>query len=208
MAGFIDMAVTPNYGWPVPVATDYVKDGYAAIADLGDAIDATVFALPAGSLALVKSQVVGSAVASVTVTDAFSATYDNYLISYSGGVGSVAGYIRTQLAVGGTVTATAYYEGANYANYAGGGGYIVNNNTTSWENLGFVQSTLAIMNIDLLSPYLAKKTSVQFSTPADSLAYAGAGYQNSLTQFDSFKIFPQSGTLTGGTIRVYGYQNS
>jgi hypothetical protein len=45
MAGLIDMAVTPNYGWPVPVATDYVKDGYAAIADLGDAIDATVFGL-------------------------------------------------------------------------------------------------------------------------------------------------------------------
>ena len=41
------MAVTPNYSWPIPVATDLVKDGYQAIADLGDAIDATVFALAA-----------------------------------------------------------------------------------------------------------------------------------------------------------------
>jgi hypothetical protein len=38
------MATTPNYGWPIPVATDYVKDGYANIADLGDAIDATFLA--------------------------------------------------------------------------------------------------------------------------------------------------------------------
>jgi len=37
------MAVTPNYSWPVPVDTDYVKDGAEAIKDLGDAIDATVF---------------------------------------------------------------------------------------------------------------------------------------------------------------------
>jgi hypothetical protein len=65
MAGLIDMAVTPNYGWPVPVATDYVKDGYAAIADLGDAIDATVYG-QSSALVLVKSQVIGSAVASVT----------------------------------------------------------------------------------------------------------------------------------------------
>ena len=35
---------TPNYGWPVPTSTDYVKDGATAIEALGDAIDATLFA--------------------------------------------------------------------------------------------------------------------------------------------------------------------
>jgi hypothetical protein len=35
---------TPNYGWPVPTSTDFVKDGATAIEDLGDAIDATVYA--------------------------------------------------------------------------------------------------------------------------------------------------------------------
>jgi hypothetical protein len=34
---------TPNYGWPVPTSTDYVKDGATAIEALGDAIDASVF---------------------------------------------------------------------------------------------------------------------------------------------------------------------
>lgn len=33
---------TPNYGWPVPTSTDYVKDGAVAIENLGDAIDATI----------------------------------------------------------------------------------------------------------------------------------------------------------------------
>jgi len=36
---------TPNYGWPVPTSTDYVKDGATAIESLGDAIDATVYGL-------------------------------------------------------------------------------------------------------------------------------------------------------------------
>jgi hypothetical protein len=40
---------TPNYGWPVPTSTDYVKDGATAIEALGDAIDTTVFGLPSSA---------------------------------------------------------------------------------------------------------------------------------------------------------------
>lgn len=36
------MPTTPNYDWPTPADTDYVKDGAAAIRNLGDAIDTTV----------------------------------------------------------------------------------------------------------------------------------------------------------------------
>ena len=69
---------TPNYGWPVPTSTDYVKDGATAIEALGDAIDATVFGLAAG-LKLINTTTF-SAVSSQSVNDVFSATYDNYKI--------------------------------------------------------------------------------------------------------------------------------
>jgi hypothetical protein len=36
---------TPIYGWPIPTATDLVTNGYAAIADLGDAVENSVYAL-------------------------------------------------------------------------------------------------------------------------------------------------------------------
>lgn len=36
------MATTTNNSWPIPVATDYVKDGWDAIADLGNGIDTSV----------------------------------------------------------------------------------------------------------------------------------------------------------------------
>lgn len=36
------MATTTNNGWAIPSSTDYVKDGYAAIDTLGQAIDTSV----------------------------------------------------------------------------------------------------------------------------------------------------------------------
>lgn len=36
------MGTTTNYGWPTPVSSDYVTDGWDAIKDLGDAIDTTL----------------------------------------------------------------------------------------------------------------------------------------------------------------------
>ena len=39
------MALSPNYGWTEPDDSDFVKDGALAMRTLGDAIDATVFAL-------------------------------------------------------------------------------------------------------------------------------------------------------------------
>jgi hypothetical protein len=38
------MATTPEYNWPTPNDSDFVKDGALAMRDLGDAIDATVYA--------------------------------------------------------------------------------------------------------------------------------------------------------------------
>jgi len=38
------MANSPNYGWPEPNDSDYVKNGAEAMRDLGDAIDSTVYA--------------------------------------------------------------------------------------------------------------------------------------------------------------------
>jgi hypothetical protein len=38
------MATTPEYGWPTPNDSDYVKNGAEAMRNLGDAIDSTVYA--------------------------------------------------------------------------------------------------------------------------------------------------------------------
>jgi hypothetical protein len=39
------LALSPNYNWPEPDNSDFVKDGATDIRALGDAIDSTVYAL-------------------------------------------------------------------------------------------------------------------------------------------------------------------
>jgi hypothetical protein len=39
------MATSPNFGWPEPDDSDFVKDGALAIRDLGNAIDSTVYSI-------------------------------------------------------------------------------------------------------------------------------------------------------------------
>ena len=198
--------VTPNYSWPVPTSTDLVKDGATAIEALGDAIDATVFGLPASGLTLVKSQVIGTTVASVNVTSAFSTTYDNYKIVISGGVASTSQSLALKLGA----TVTGYYSGATYVVYnstspAGK----INNNAASWLSVGFSNTTAINFNVELLNPFLTKNTLLNFilaepRTTGDG--GAGAGFLNDSTSYTDFTITPNTGTLTGGTIYVYGYQ--
>ena len=47
-----------------------------------------------GGLTLVKTEAIGTTVGSVTVTDAFSATYNAYKIIVDGGVGSTTALLQ------------------------------------------------------------------------------------------------------------------
>ena len=73
---------TPNYGWTVPTSTDLVKDGATAIETLGDAIDASMnTALGTKKAGMVLLNTTSfSGVSSGSVSDVFSATYENYRI--------------------------------------------------------------------------------------------------------------------------------
>jgi hypothetical protein len=63
----------------------------------------------APGLVLISTTTIGTTVASVTVSGAFSATYDNYKIIVSGGVGSTNITLRLKLGS----TTTGYYAGVN-----------------------------------------------------------------------------------------------
>jgi len=196
---------TPNYGWPVPTSTDYVKDGATAIEALGDAIDATVFGLGDSALTLIKTQTIGTAVTSVTVTGAFSATYDNYLITIGGGVGTVVDTLNFRLGT----NATNYYgafTGTSLTGTVGGNGA---NNGTSCEVAGHVNTSNIFMNAFIDSPFLTKNSMMFFGGARDTAGYGSSYYELfDTTSYTSFTILAGSGNLTGGTIRVYGFKNS
>jgi hypothetical protein len=162
----------------------------------------------APGLVLVKTQTIGSAVSSVEVTSAFSSTYDNYKIIISGGASSTACELRLQLGA----TTTGYYSLQNRRYYSNGSAENSHtNNGAYFEAAGSGNTNGLNACVELGAPNLAKNTTA--SGPivyVATNAFAGnfSGYVNDTTQYTAFTIITQTGTLTGGTIRVYGYANS
>jgi hypothetical protein len=158
-----------------------------------------------GGLVLVKSQTIGTAVASVTVSDAFSATYDAYKIIATGVGASGNGNVTFQL-TGLTTGYTGNLISSNFASGApGSAGY---SNIASVTHSGGTDSSAMHMNIDIDGPFLAKPTFINCKYVDNSFAGVTTVKQTSSTSATGFTITPAAGTLTGGTIRIYGYANS
>jgi hypothetical protein len=173
------------------------------------------WATPAGGsgLTLVKTQTIGSAVSSVVVTDAFSATYDNYLILLSGGAHSTDNpNIRMQM---GSTTTGYYCNGIQMFSGSTAVNGLAEDNAARW---GFVaRSSTNGLNgaITLISPYLANWTGISFVSSGMKLESSengpqrtGQGFLANTTQYTGFTFDWLYGTATGGTIKIYGYANS
>jgi hypothetical protein len=145
----------------------------------------------------------------INVTDAFNATYEDYKIIVTGGVSS-ASLADLTLKLG--ATTTGYYSGYVRAVYSSGASSTTSdNNAASFARAGSATADSLQMSLDLKAPFLAKNTSfansyVQQST--GGLSGFGAGYLANTTSYTDFTITPSSGTLTGGTIYVYGYKKA
>lgn len=158
-------------------------------------------------LVYVMSQNIGTAVASVTVSNCFSSTYDNYFITMSNGavVSSYGAYLRFSLA---GVTTNLWY-GAGYYMQNATGLFGFNNAGTAYGYAGIGDTGSYGFKIDIQSPFLTKQKDlmVQYIGGGTS-TYSGIynAHCNSSASCASFTITPDSGTLTGGTITVYGYR--
>jgi hypothetical protein len=160
-----------------------------------------------GGLTLVKAQTIGSGVSTVTVTGAFSATYDTYLVTVSGGVASADLALNMTLGA----TATGYYWIGNNIQYGA-----ATTNTNSGSNVASFAS-VAYGSTNALSgecfidnPFATKRTMVRYQATGSSTTYfinTNQGFLNDATSYTAFTFTTSSGTITGGTIRVYGYTN-
>jgi len=161
---------------------------------------------------LVKSQAVGTGVSSVTVNNAFSADYENYKIIYSGGQSSVGEKINLQLTVGGTASTTLYFGTLVWVNVGTAAvSGAADNNANQFSFAGGsvgTNSGTATVNLDLLNPFEAKRTRLHNAQTLYGTVYGTyTGVHDAGTSYDGFRLTPGAGTLTGGTIRVYGYRN-
>lgn len=160
--------------------------------------------VPPTGLTLVKSQAVGTGVSSITVNDAFNTDFDAYKIIATGGTGSAAFF---SLRLG--AANTQYYQIAGGFVYSTGNANNGNtNNGTQFTVAARSDSDYIGLNLDIINPFLAKTTSVSgFDAGTISAGYV-SGVQRSNTSFTSFTLNISTGSVTGGTIFVYGYRKS
>jgi hypothetical protein len=149
---------------------------------------------------------VGSANTAVEISNAFSANYDNYKITYSGGNSTATtGGVNMRL---GSSTAS-YFSGAIYAIYAGSSNVIVTNNGSNWTFVGGIDTNTGNnVDIDVFNPFNSSRFTA-FGGPFFVADVAGStgGVHKVNASYSSFIFFPNAGSITGGKIRVYGYRN-
>lgn len=224
---------TTNFGWDIPQSTDLVKDGATAIAALGQDIDTALVDLKGGTTGQVLAKASSadldfswssttgaglilisatscSAVSSQAIT-AFSSTYTNYRIIYSGD-GTVDQSLHMRLRSGSTDSSTGYYYYANrYFSSNTSNSAAVANGVEGFEVGQTFDATSGV--IEVYQPFEAERTSVHaigqnFSTTATrSISVWSSGVHDVSTSYDGFNLRFLGGAFTG-TIFVYGYRKA
>jgi hypothetical protein len=166
-------------------------------------------AVVSAGLVHISRTTIGTAVSSVTVSDAFSSTYDNYRLIVRGVVPST----NTGLVIQFGAVTTGYTWAAWLANYAGSGSGSGSSSAT-YTRIGAIDpNNIGGMSVDIYGPNLANKTVVTSlglygATGTTGGLYSVAGLETGSSQHTAFTLSPTAGTLTGGTIDVYGYVKS
>jgi hypothetical protein len=165
-------------------------------------------------LVFINSTTVGSAVATVsTPAGTFSATYDAYRIVFTNITPSVGAQdLSMQMNNAGTPA-----TGANYAR----GGVFFRYSDLTLNGFGQNNATSHIISsinntaqrhvgaTDIFSPFDAQYTGFwagAYLNRTDITVPAVAGCHAVATSYDRLTILPSTGTITGGTITVYGYR--
>ncbi len=165
---------------------------------------------PAGGLTLISATTIGVAQNTVTVSSAFSATYDNYLITVSGGVGSSAQQ-RLDLQLGSITTGYYFKEffGLWSDNTVSGSGTA---NTNIFTGVFRGSTDVLCGQVMVFAPFLTKKKAIVYNnieTRTAGFYETGGGFLDNATSITAFTLKGAGATtVTGGTIRVYGLANS
>lgn len=159
-------------------------------------------------LELVKTQAVGSGVTSVAVTGAFSANYDNYEILYTGGtMTSSSGDSQLTLQLGSSTT--GYTTFLQYTN--GVSNLVATASTSAFLWVGGGSTGSALLQVRLFCPFLSIHTrseSNAYNSWNNGFQGRSLGFHAVASSYTDFTIgMSGTGTMVGGTVRVYGYRN-
>ena len=159
-------------------------------------------------LVYITSATIGTGVSTVEVLSAFNTTYDAYKIVATGVTGATgAESISMTLGNSGGYTSTGYDSGMIF-NLAGTA-VVANGNASAWNFVGAYSTTTGMpLNIDVYSPFAAHPTSFSSVYMRADAYGTPTGTLTGTTSYDRFTITVVAGTITGGTIAIYGYRKA
>lgn len=160
-------------------------------------------------LVLISSTTIGSGVTSVAVSNVFSSTYTNYKIIVSGGAASATSDGSFYL---GGDNVSGYYNAFVYNGWPSTGATGAASSNTGNSSTTFAYSANGYnCDITIFQPNVAARTSWVYMSSTMATTgnrWAGGGFINNATQYTGMTFQTQSGhTLTGGTIKVYGFRD-
>jgi hypothetical protein len=224
---------TTNFGWDIPQSTDLVKDGATAIAALGQDIDTAFVDFKGGTTGQVLKKTSGtdldvewgtpssgltlinttsfSAVASQSVNDVFSATYDNYLILFNNLTASSDGWMNMRMRVAGADDTTSNYRFQEISGSSTTVAGARQTGLTSWVNFNYAQSLAqSPSTFNLFNPFktfVTSLSSIQAPVSNGNIeVFAKSFGLNTTTSYTGFSFFPSSvGPTLTGSVSVYGY---
>jgi len=151
-----------------------------------------------------------SAVASQSINDVFSSTYDSYRIVYNVTAASASGVLRLRMRVSGTDNSDNLYTQAILYIPAFGVsapfGSVAASTSTFFEGGSSNSSHGGYGAIEIASPFATTTTRINALGAGDNLHVAGGGLRNN-TSYTGFSIIATSGNITGN-VKTYGYRKS
>lgn len=152
------------------------------------------------------SVTIGNAVSSVTVNGVFSSTYDNYRIIASN-VDASTNDQQIRILVNGSSSYNGGYTALALSGASLSGGSLIA--TSAGVPMFLTSSDNSSWSCDVMNPFLSTRTffSAGGSTGYNYVLTGAAGYTLGSESSTGFTFIPGSGTITGGTIRIYGYNN-
>jgi hypothetical protein len=158
-----------------------------------------------GGLVYVTSTTVGSAVSSVTISNCFSSTYDAYRIIIQGNTATNLDWLKLTLS-GSTGSTYAHSIFGNVWGSAATTTTSVNNAASSY--IGTHDTIHYSISLEIVDPFAAKQTSY-YSQGASNAYYSSCqGRDSNAASSTGFTLTPNAGTISGGTIAVYGYRKA
>jgi hypothetical protein len=172
------------------------------------------WATPAGGSGLTLiSKTTLTANATKSFDNAFSASYDNYLVIINLDTQTTAGsYYSIRLRSGGSDVSTSTYVNQNIIANGTTVAAVRSTGDTSFINITYTDSaanSYSSSTITLFNPFLAKQTRLSSLAQQDGTGSAQVGWRSfaagnsNATSYDGFSLIATSGSMNG-TVYIYG----